>query len=271
MERASPVLEDTRHAFDRVAADYERSNAANPTLCHMREQTLAAIKAHVASGSHILDLGCGTGSDDEALARAGYEVTAIDWSPAMTRVTRQRIAGARLGDRIDVLQLGIHEIDLLAPAVFDAACSNFGPLNCVPSLSETARLLGDRLRPGGVLVASVIGRICPAEMALYACRGNWSRLRIRFSRNFVPVPLDGGTVWMRYYTPAEFERPFLAAGFTRVWLRGLGVFTPPPYAQSFAERHPSLVRWLQHLDDRLGAYPGLRAMGDHFLIVLRKR
>jgi hypothetical protein len=45
---------------------------------------------------------------------------------------------------------------------------------------------------------------------------------------------------------------------------------PPPYLQAFADRHPSLVRLLQRMEDVIGDWPGIRAWGDHFLIVLRK-
>ncbi len=272
--RAVAVMEqtllDTQRAFDGVASAYDRSNADNPTLCGMRRRTLAAVAAHVPAGGRIIDLGCGPGADDEALARAGYRVTAIDWSSAMVEETRKRIARAGLQDRVDVHHLGIHQLDRLPPSSFDAACSNFGPLNCVPSLADAARLIGDRVRPDGVLVASVIGRICPWELALYGWRGNWARMRVRFARQPVAVPLDGRTVWTSYYTPREFERTFVAAGFTRVSLRALGLFVPPPYMDRFAARHTSLVARLQRLEDRVGGWPGLRAWGDHFLMVLRK-
>ena len=99
---------------------------------------------------------------------------------------------------------------------FDGAYSNFGPLNCVPSLPDAARLIADRLRPRGMLVVSVIGRVCPWEIARYLIRGDWPRAGIRFSRNLVAVPLEGRTVWMRYHTPGTFEPAFKAAGFARV-------------------------------------------------------
>ena len=57
---------------------------------------------------------------------------------------------------------------------------------------------------------------------------------------------------------------------TRVSLRALGLLVPPPYLQAFVERHNTLVAALQRLEDRVGAWPVIRAWGDHFLIVLRK-
>jgi SAM-dependent methyltransferase len=267
IERA---LLDTQRAFDGVASTYDRSNAENPILRAMRIRALAAVARYVPDGSRILDLGCGPGADDVQLARQGYTVTAVDWSPAMVEQARHRVRTAGVADRVDVRHLGIHQLDELAPATFAAAYSNFGPLNCVPSLADAARLVAARLRPDGVLVASVIGRVCPWEIARYGLRGDWPRLRVRFGRGLVPVPLEGRTVWMRYDTPRSFERAFSAEGFRRVSSRALGLFTPPPYMQAFADRHPSLAACLQRVDDGVGLWPGVRAWGDHFLMVLRK-
>lgn len=263
-------LVDTQRAFDSVALEYDRSNTENLTLREMRRCTIAAITAHVPIGGRMLDLGCGPGTDEVTLARAGYRVTAIDWSPAMVDEARKRIAQRGLQDRVDVHHLGIHELDRLSSGSFDAACSNFGPLNCVPDLSQAARLIADRVRPGGVLIASVIGRVCPWDIALHAWRRDWTRLKVRFARDAVAVPLNGQTVWTTYYAPVDFERPFVNAGFSRVSLRGLGVLVPPPYMNAFSARHQSLIATLQRLEDRIGAYPGIRAWGDHFLIVMRK-
>jgi SAM-dependent methyltransferase len=264
------ALLDTQRAFDGVAAGYHRANEENRTLCAMRQRARTAVETFVPRGAHLLDLGCGPGGDEEHFARQGYTVTAIDWSPSMAEAARRRVRDARLHDRIDVRHLGIHEIDRLAPDVYDAAYSNFGPLNCVADPEAAARLIADRVRPGGVLVASVIGRVCPWEFALYASKGSWARAGIRFARDLVPVPLEGRTVWTRYYTPRSFARLFARAGFSVVWLRTLGLFVPPPYLQAFAGRHATLVDRLQRIEDRIGHWPGVRAWGDHFLIVMRK-
>ena len=266
------TLAETQRAFDGVAAGYDRSNAGNQILCAMRRRVQNTVTALVPAGAHLLDLGCGPGTDAVELAAHGYRLTAIDWSPAMVEEARRRVRNAGVDDRVDVHHVGIHEIDRLerAETPFDAAYSNFGPLNCVVDLQAAARSIADRLKPGGVLVASVIGRVCPWELALYVARGDFSRAAIRFRRGVVAVPLEGRTVWTRYFNPREFERIFAAAGLTRVSLRALGLFVPPPYLQAFADRHPLLVAGLQRAEDRYGAWPLLRLCGDHFLVVMRK-
>jgi SAM-dependent methyltransferase len=266
------ALLDTQQAFDGVARVYGKANAENPTLCRMRQRTWAAIDACVPPRSHMLDLGCGPGADAVRFASLGHRITAIDWSPAMVEEARRHVRAAGVSDRVDVHHLGIHDLSRLAPANahFDAAYSNFGPLNCVMRPHAAAHMMADRIRPGGVLVATVIGKVCPWEIAVHAARGQFARAGVRFTSELVPVPLEGRTVWTRYYTPGEFEQIFTLAGFRRIALRALGLFVPPPYMQAFSDRHRSLVATLQRIEDSVGGWPGVRAWGDHFLIVMRK-
>lgn len=260
------ALLETGDAFDRVASSYDRSNRANPTLEAMRLRALNELWRHVPPSALLLELGCGPGTDTETLVDAGHAVTAIDSSPGMIARARAKLAGRDC----EIVPLGIDDVSRLAPRMFDAAFSNFGPLNCVADLGGVATSLAQRLRPGGVLVASVIGRVCPWEMVRYATRGDWRRASVRFAPVSVPVPLMGGRVWTRYYTPREFIAPFRAAGFACVSLRSLALFAPPPYLEGVAARYPRLCTALHRIDDLAGTWPLLRNWGDHFLVTLRR-
>jgi SAM-dependent methyltransferase len=264
------ALADTRHAFDGVASGYHESNERNPILRAMRARARTVLQRFVLPHARILDLGCGPGTDIVPLAQAGYDVTGIDCSPAMVAEAQRRIDDAGVRDRARVRHLGIHQLPQLASVKFDGAYSNFGAFNCVADLARAANDLAACLRPHARLVATVIGRLCPWEVALYLTRGSWSRAAVRFGRQPVAVPLDGRTVWTRYYTPGEFARIFGAAGFTREFLRSLSCAAPPPYLEAFARRHPSLIRELHQIDDVVGSWPFFRSCGDHFLIVMRR-
>jgi SAM-dependent methyltransferase len=270
MALAEHALLDTQRAFDGVADTYDRSNADNRVLVAMRERVRAEVERAVPGGGALLDLGCGPGTDAVYFADRGYHVTAIDWAPAMVARARERSAanGAR---RFEVHHLGLHQLDVLPPGRFEGAYSNFGALNCVADLAETARLVAARLKRDGVLVASVIGRICPWEIALYLARGDWARATLRLRRGMLPVPLNGQVVWTEYYRPASFLGTFAGAGFEAVSMRTLGLLVPPPYMQAFADRHPAFIAACQRLEDRVAAWPGVRECGDHFLAVMRKR
>ncbi|HET8627667.1 MAG TPA: class I SAM-dependent methyltransferase [Thermomicrobiales bacterium] len=264
------ALEDTRRAFDGVAAEYDGPLGNNALIRRMRARVRRELIATFPPGARLLDLGCGTGLDAAYLAARGYRVVATDWSPGMVARTRERAAAQGLEGAIDARVVGGHELDRLAGERFDGIYSNLGPLNCVPDLAATARACARLLAPGGRLVASVIGRVCPWEFAYYTARGDWARARLRRARGAVPVGLNGATVWTRYYTPREFAAAF-AGGFAPTRYRALGLFTPPPYLVGIERRARPLVAALDRLDDRLGALPLLRDAGDHFLIVLTRR
>ena len=270
------LLRETQFAFDGVAATYDQSNAANVLLCAMRERTRAALERLMPSGSRLLDLGCGPGTDVVYFAKKGFRVTAIDSSAAMVdqAIRSLRAAGLEGNDgQAAVQHLAIEDVGrggAFETDWFDAAYSSFGPLNCVPDLFAAARAIAGRVRDGGALIASVIGRICPWEWAVFAARRDFGRAAIRFSRERVPVPLQGRTVWTQYYTPVEFARTFTRAGFQLLSCRALGLFTPPPYLDEFAGRHPRLMTALQRVEDLAGGWPGMRSCGDHFLIVMRR-
>jgi SAM-dependent methyltransferase len=264
-------LLETQRAFDDVAAGYDGPLGNNALVQAVRARTLAAVTRSVARGAALLDLGCGTGLDAVVLGRQGYRVTAIDWSAKMVQQTRERARGADGNGMVEVHQVGIHELARLPAGTFDGAYSNLGALNCVPDLVSAAAAIAARLRPGGVLIASVMGRVCPWELVIFARKRDWTRAAARWSAAAVPVPLSGRTVWTHYYSPSEFRSTFAAAGFRLRSLRTLGLLVPPPYALAFADRHPRLMARLQILEDRVAGWPLLRGWGDHFLVVMERR
>lgn len=264
-------LRETQHAFDSVAEDYDGPRGNNASIQEMRERMWQWLDATFAPASHVLDIGCGTGLDAVRMAERGHRVTATDWSPAMVERTRQRASDAHLQDRVRALHIGAHELHRLGEAEsLDGAYSNLGPLNCVPDLHVVSRECARLLKPGGALVFTVIGRYCPWEVFHYARRGRWSRIRVRYARTMVPVGMNRHTIWTQYFTPREFYRPF-AEEFTLEHHRSVCLCVPPPYIEWMRIRYPGWHRRLWRLDERIGGLPVLRAIGDHFLIKMRKR
>jgi ubiquinone/menaquinone biosynthesis C-methylase UbiE len=268
---ATSQLRDTQTAFDSVAADYDGDRGNNALIQDMRTEMWRWLDATFASGSRLLDLGCGTGLDAARMGQLGHRITATDWSPAMVRRTQERAERARLTDRVQALNVGAHELQRLAgDGSFDGAYSNLGALNCVPDLTAVSAECARLLKPGGALVFTVIGRVCPWELAHYLLRLRWARARVRYARGPVAVGMNGRVVWTYYYGPREFYRAFKGR-FTLEHHRGLCVFAPPPYLTWVRERHQGWHRRLWSMDRRAASWPLLRGMGDHFLMVMRRR
>lgn len=230
----------------------------------------SVLTATLPPGARLLDLGCGTGIDAAHLGAHGYSVLATDWSEAMVARTRSRIAGEGLERQVTTRALGIHELGALRGELFDGIYSDLGPLNCVPDLRQAASDCAALLRPGGRMVASVIGRVCPWEVIYYALRGDWKRALLRWSAGPVPVPLNDETVWTRYFTPRQFFAAF-AGHFDLTWYRGLRLLAPPPYMLGPYRRFAPACALAARFDEYLDALPILRDAGDHFLLIMTKR
>jgi hypothetical protein len=187
----------------------------------------------------------------------------------MVEHTRRRADGAGLSSRISVAQIGLHELPLLKGEPFAAIYSNLGPMNCAPDLKTVAKTCAALLNPGGKLIVSVMGRICPWEILYCGLRGQWRRAAVRFSHGPSPISLNGNIAWTSYFTPREFYREF-SAEFELTYCSALLLFLPPPYLSGWYERWPRLCACLGWLDGELGALPLLRNTGDHFLMVMAK-
>jgi SAM-dependent methyltransferase len=264
-------LEETRDAFDSVAADYDGPRGNNVLIQDMRTEMWRWMDASFAAGSRLIDFGCGTGLDAVRMARAGHFVTATDWSPQMVGRVRARADAEAVGERVSAVAMGAQELGRLDGAgTYDGAYSDLGALNCVPDLRAVSRACGRLLGPGGTLVFTVIGRFCPWEIAHYLARRRWSRAMVRFARGVVPVGMNQHTIWTRYYTPRELYRSF-EPEFSLRHYRGLCVFAPPPYLEGVRARHRRLYEALWRVDRRAAGWPLLRSIGDHFLIVMNRR
>jgi SAM-dependent methyltransferase len=190
----------------------------------------------------------------------------------MVAKTAARAEASGLANHICARNIGAHDLSALVDegAAFDGAYSNFGPLNCVPDLGVTARQCARLIVPGGSLIFTVIGRVCPWEVAHYVLKGRLKRARVRYERGITAVNLNKHTVWTRYYTPREFYAPF-ARDFALARYSALSLFVPPPYLTGLYDQARPAFDALAWIDDKTAGWPVFRDMGDHFLIVMTRR
>jgi SAM-dependent methyltransferase len=267
----SERLRETQDAFDSVAADYDGQRGNNELIQDMRSEMWRWLDATYSSHSRLIDIGCGTGLDAIRMAQLGHQVTAIDWSPQMVQRTADRARREGVTNNVRALPIGAQELSRLeGTALYDGAYSNLGPLNCVPGLDEVSRECARLLKPGAALVFTVIGRVCPWEMAHYMLAGRWARARIRYAPDFVAVGMNNRTIWTHYYRPREFYRYFQRE-FALQEYRGVCTFTPPPYLTWMRDKHPGWYERLWRLDRRVSGFRWLRDIGDHFLMVMKRR
>jgi SAM-dependent methyltransferase len=260
-------------AFDLASLNYDALYQENPVMAWMRQESLCALRATFAPGSHLLEIGCGTGDEALALSRDGYRIVATDVSPGMIEAARAKTEAA---DSLEVRWhvLGTGELDWLlaeyGPGSFDGAYASFGALNCEPELARLVEPLSRLLRNDSGLVCSVMNRWCAWEIG-------WELLHLRPHRAFrranrgwrnagLASPDGSLQVPVLYYTPNDLAL-LLTPHFRVEYVFGLPVLLPPPYLAHLAQRYLAWFHRLEGLERLLrGRFP-FRTLGDHFLMV----
>ena len=247
-------------AFDGEAADYERRFSDHPSARAMRAASHRLYAAYLKPGMSVLDLNCGPGSDFPFFKQHGVRLTALDASPKMLALARERDAEASL------LCLDYNHIDRI-PGRFHAICSNFGGLNTQPEFGEFAAKCRDRLHPHGFLFLNIMTPLPLGEIleGLFRRRHFFRRLR-RGGRQRLRVGKRQLDTY--YFFPKRFYRTYFRESFRLLKLRGLGVFLPPPYLANESGRIGSPVLRLERM---FGGFFPFNRLGDHAMLVLRRR
>ncbi|MGH9433141.1 MAG: class I SAM-dependent DNA methyltransferase [Terriglobia bacterium] len=120
-----------------------------------RRSVLGKMLPHIGSAC---DLACGTGTTALELASRGIKVFAVDLSPTMCRITRQKAARARA--KISVLRADMRTFRLPEPV--DLITCEFDAVNHVPKKSDLSRVASAAsraMRPGGYFYFDVNNRM----------------------------------------------------------------------------------------------------------------
>lgn len=245
-------------AFDAEAAVYDERFGRNAVGRVFRGVFQARLAALFAPGTRVLEIGCGTGEDALFLAARGMRVHATDVAAGMLARARAKAEARGWGAaQVSFEMRAAEHLEGLDGAPFDGAYSDFGALNCV-DLAACGRGLRAVLRPGAPVLFSVMGAHPLPAWLVHALRG---RGRPRGGR----TPRVGGLDVPTHYPSARRFQRALGPGF--VWSRvsALGVLVPDPHFAPWLERRPRLLALLGAMEDRVRAWPLLRALGDHLL------
>jgi 2-polyprenyl-3-methyl-5-hydroxy-6-metoxy-1,4-benzoquinol methylase len=162
---------EVREDFDRIARVVEAAGLDDAPQRYEDE----VVRRVPAGCGRVLEVGCGTGRLSRALARRADHVLALDLSPEMIRIARERSPAAAN------VEYAVSDV-----AAWEPPGEAFDAVVCVATLhhlpaADTLRRLAAALRPGGVLVVQdVIARPGPMGFAknllagaVRALRGGW--------------------------------------------------------------------------------------------------
>ncbi len=151
-EREGPIA-----FYDRIASTYD-ARLSGPRDVGTRGAFHREFARRVPPGRRVLDFGCGTGIDALRLAGRGDHVVAYDGSAGMMAELERRCAAAIAAGSVEVWCAPLEEFVRAVPGTgrFDAAIANFAVLNTVADPKPVLAAIGAALRPGALLLASVL-------------------------------------------------------------------------------------------------------------------
>ncbi len=88
----SKLILPARQGYDRLAPHYDRKGN---TAVALKQREIGRLMGNVR-GRKVADLGCGTGTNAIAMAAAGADVTAVDFSQEMLAQARQKSGAGRV-------------------------------------------------------------------------------------------------------------------------------------------------------------------------------
>jgi ubiquinone/menaquinone biosynthesis C-methylase UbiE len=239
--------------FDKLADEYDSIWSETAIGRAQRSAVWRCIDPLFTRGDLVLDLGCGTGVDALHLHSRGVSVYGIDESPGMVAIAKRRGVDAQLCaiERLDSLDL-----------VVDGVISNFGALNCLPSLTSLSATLARIVRRGGYMALCLLNRFCLWEIAFHLLGAQPSRAFRRLKAR--ATSSIGVTVFYPSYATivSAFKDSFrLINSF------GIGLFVPPSYIRL---RSPWFIAQLSKADRHVAHLPVLRSLADHRLYIFQR-
>ena len=257
-------------AFDALAERYDELFTHSFTGRAQRDVVWEVVDGIFREGDKILELNCGTGEDAAHLAQQGISVVACDASPRMIEKSQQKLANQAPAATASFHLLPterIAEIQFRAP--FDGLFSNFSGLNCVADLRDMADQAAFLLRPDARMVLCMSTRFCIWEVLVYLLQGRWTTAARRW-KGAIRASVGGNSIAIRYRTITELRELF-SPWFELESKVAVGLAIPPSYLEGWCRRHTFLFRALVRIDRVFRSWPIFRGLGDHVLLVFRRR
>ena len=151
--------EKIRHAFSKAATTYE-------DCARVQKASMERLLSLLEKGSYekILEIGCGTGSLTEKLARLNpnARITAVDIAPGMVEQARVRLAQFR---HTRVVEADGEELpaNIMAQGPYDLIISN-AAFQWFADLERALKVYSNLMAPDGELVFSLFGPSTLAEL-----------------------------------------------------------------------------------------------------------
>lgn len=230
LERPDSKARYVRRLFATIADQYDLITVLLSYGQDARWKRRLIGHAGSLQGKRVLDLACGTGDLAFLAAAAGAQVTALDLTPRMIELARQKrprgeASASRTGDERSVRFLAGDMTALpIADSSFDVVTTGYGLRN-VPDLDRATGEISRVLVPGGRFLSldfnrpssSFVRAVYHAYLTAVGSAVGWLLHRDPDTYRYIPESLRG------YPGADKVSERLVAAGFVRArWHRVLG-------------------------------------------------
>ena len=162
------------------------------------EKKIERLKSYLSPEHHVLDLGCGTGTQCDDLASNVKQVTGIDISSKLLAIAEQRKAERKI-ENVEFIHTTVFD-KRFEPGSFDVVTA-FYVLHFFEDIDEVIRRIYGLLKPGGLFILET------------ACMGEKNKIvgkQVRLAGKLGFLPL------INLLTTRQLEQALVQAGFSIV-------------------------------------------------------
>lgn len=249
----------TEQVFDLYSKKYIEKFNSNPVVMYQRQIVHEIIKPTLSNAMTLLDVGCGPGSDFEYYKNFNAKVTAIDISPKMVQLAKNRADSIQLSAEIYNSSLESFETE----KKFDVIVLNFGVINVFKNIYESLHKLERLLNSGGRLFI-----ISMPPFHLYFIFEKIFRFQFKqlYHRLLLKKAILDNGFEFYYYSRNDFNENFKIKKIVNLCSI---LPTPDQYIHYKLLRLFFKICW--KLDKRIGNYLPALFGGDHILFELEKK
>jgi len=267
--------EHVQSAYDQIASEYDATVGMYAVSARAKRLAIDVIRAVTPSKGRLLDVGCYTGIEALALARAGYQVLGVDLSPEMVRLAKSKAKQWRLDTQARFVTARASDLQVVASdrlVPFDTVYSVYGTLNLEPQMARFKEALQRCLRDGGAFVCGLLNPTVLYELLAAPILLRFHGFR-KLAKRAVPTRIGLGNqrVLTYLYSPSEFAK-LMAPEFSLEDAKGLHILYPPPRPRPGARSDRWwIARAFDSMESHLEDQAPFSSLGFFSLLIFRKK
>jgi ubiquinone/menaquinone biosynthesis C-methylase UbiE len=239
------------------------------------DTTMHFLEKYLPKNGRILDAGGGPGRYTIELARRGYHMVLLDFTPANLDFARRKIRQAKVQNRVEnVVEGSITDLSRFEDESFDAVICTGGPLSHILDRRKRDRAIKELIRVAkkrAPVFVSVMSRLSVLVIELTLFPHEIEMPFFKTARDSGDYPGTYGFTACHFFLPEELERAFSNKGVRILKMAGLeGISSRQYRAVNELARHPKRWRIWTETHFQTCTHPAVVGTSEHMLIVCRK-